>query len=229
ERHGFLICFDEVVTGMGRTGRWFAGNGTPATPDIIATAKGLGAGYAAIGAVLCADHVYEAVAKGSRRFTLGHTWDGAPLSCAVGLAVIDALRSEGLVDRVAERGVRLREELADALKGIPIVREVRGHGFLLGVSFVDPRDGESFLPPELRVAGRIDTTAFDNGLITLSTQPTRDGYAGDQTLFAPPFTSTDDELGEMVSRFAAAIARVAEEVESELGSRAASTTGGASA
>ena len=78
ERHGFLVCFDEVVTGVGRTGRWFAGAETACAPDIIATAKGLGAGYAAIGAVLCRDHVYEAIADGSRRFTLGHTWDGAP-------------------------------------------------------------------------------------------------------------------------------------------------------
>src|SRR5213078_1029821 len=114
--HGFLVCFDEVVTGMGRTGEWFAANATPLTPDLVATAKGLGAGYAAIGAVLCADHVYEAVAQGSRKFTLGHAWDGAPLPCAVGLAVFDALRSEGLVERVRERGPRLREELAAALK-----------------------------------------------------------------------------------------------------------------
>jgi adenosylmethionine-8-amino-7-oxononanoate aminotransferase len=216
ERHGFLICFDEVVTGMGRTGSWFAGDGALLVPDIIATAKGLGAGYAAIGAVLCRDHVYQAFARGSRRFTLGHTWDGAPLSCAVGLAVLDALRSEGLIDRVGERGPRFRDELAAALEGVPMVREVRGHGFLLGVSFVDPRDGDSFLPPELRVAGRIDTTAFESGLITLSTQPTRDGLAGDQTLFAPPFTTTDQELQEMVSRFADAVRRVADAVESEL-------------
>jgi adenosylmethionine-8-amino-7-oxononanoate aminotransferase len=216
DRHGFLICFDEIVTGMGRTGRWFAGEGTPVVPDIIATAKGLGAGYAAIGAVLCRDHVYEAVASGSRAFALGHTWDGAPLSCAVGLAVIDALRSEGLVERVRDRGPGLRDELSAALEGIPLIREVRGHGFLLGVSFVDPRDGESFLPPELRVAGKIDGAAFQRGLITLSTQPTRDGFAGDQTLFAPPFTTTDDELGEMVERFAGSVRQVAEEVESQL-------------
>jgi adenosylmethionine-8-amino-7-oxononanoate aminotransferase len=84
ERHGFLVCFDEIVTGVGRTGRWFAGAETACAPDIIATAKGLGAGYAAIGAVLVREHVFDAIARGSRRFTLGHTWDGAPLSCAVG-------------------------------------------------------------------------------------------------------------------------------------------------
>ena len=216
EQHGFLVCFDEVVTGVGRTGRWFAGAGTACVPDIIATAKGLGAGYAAIGAVLCREHVYEALARGSRRFTPGHTWDGAPLSCAVGLAVLEALRTEDLIERVGERGRRLRDELAGALEGIPMVREVRGHGYLLGVSFVDPRDGESFLPRELRVAGRIDDTALERALITLSTQPTSDGYAGDQSLFAPALTTTDDELAEMVSRFADAVRRVAEDVESEL-------------
>ncbi len=218
ERYGFLVCFDEVVTGVGRTGRWFAGEGTALVPDIIATAKGLGAGYGAIGAVLCREDVYRAFARGSRRFTLGHTWDGAPLPCAVGLAVLEVLRSEGLVERVRERGLRLREELAAALRGISLVGEVRGHGFLLGVEFIDPRDGESFLPPEIGLAGRIDAAAFEGGLITLSTQPTRDGYAGDQTLFAPPFTSTDDELGEMVSRFAQTVGHVAREVEHELAS-----------
>ena len=219
DRHGFLVCFDEIVTGVGRTGHWFAAETLPIVPDIIATAKGLGAGYAAIGAVLCRDHVYEAIAKGSRKFTLGHTWDGAPLPCAVGLAVVGALRKEGLVERVRERGLRLRDELANALEGVSFVREVRGHGFLLGIEYVDPRDRKSFLPPELRTAGRVDDVAFEQGLITYSTMPTRDGFAGDQTLFAPPFTSTDDELAEMVERYATTLKHVARELESKLEAR----------
>jgi adenosylmethionine-8-amino-7-oxononanoate aminotransferase len=104
------------------------------------------------------------------------------------------------------------------------VREVRGHGFLLGVEYVDPRDGESFLPPDLGVAGRIDRAAFDRNVIVLSTQPTRDGYAGDQTLFAPPFPTPDDDLAEMVSRFADAVHAVAGEVDAEL----SATVGGGS-
>src|SRR5262249_30362210 len=137
--------------------------------------------------------------------------------------------SEDLIRRVSDRGARLLEDLRASLGDVPIVREVRGHGFLLGVSFVDPRDGRSFLPPELRVGGRIDTAAFDRGLITLSTQPTRDGYAGDQTLFAPPFTSSDDELEEMVSRFGASVRSVADRVDAELASASApslTTAGG---
>jgi adenosylmethionine-8-amino-7-oxononanoate aminotransferase len=226
ERHGFLVLFDEVVTGVGRTGQWFAGAATACAPDIIATAKGLGAGYAAIGAVLVRDHMYEAVAQGSRRFPLGHTWDGAPLACAVGLAVLETMRSEGLVERVRDRGATLLEELRTALAGIPMVREVRGHGYLLGVSFVDPRDGDSFLPRELRVGAMIDDAAFERELIVLSTQPTRDGYAGDQTLFAPPFTTTDEELAEMVSRFADTVRHVAGEVERTLAAAPAPTGAG---
>ena len=216
ERHGFLICYDEVVTGLGRTGHWFAAEKLPLTPDIIATAKGLGAGYAAIGAVLCADHVYQAFANGTRKFTLGHTWDDAPLSCAVGLKVLDVLRNESLIERVRVKGPRLRDGLAAALDGIPLVREVRGHGFLLGVEYVDPRDGRSFLPPELGVARRVDLTAMDLGLIVYSTMPTRDGFAGDQTLFAPPFTTSDPELNEMVARFAETIRTVARSLEGQL-------------
>lgn len=219
ERYGFLICLDEVVTGVGRTGGWFAADQLPFTPDVIATAKGLGAGYAAIGAAICHQRVYEAVASGSRRFTLGHTWDGAPLPCAVGIAVIEALRSERLIERVAERGPRLRDELAATLEGVAMVREVRGHGFLLGVEYVDPRDGESFLPSELGIAGRIDDLALERGLVILSTQPTGDGYAGDQSLFAPAFTTPEEDLAEMVSRFAQVVREVADEVERELAGR----------
>lgn len=223
ERYGFLICLDEVVTGLGRTGSWFAADRLPFTPDIIATAKGLGAGYAAIGAAICHERVFEAVACGSRRFTLGHTWDGAPLPCAVGVAVIDALRRERLIEHVAQRGLRLRDALANALAGVAMVREVRGHGFLLGVEYVDPRDRESFLPPELGVAGRIDDLALEHGLVILSTQPTGDGYAADQSLFAPAFTASDEELAEMVRRFATVVGEVAERVDRELAGRGAAS------
>jgi adenosylmethionine-8-amino-7-oxononanoate aminotransferase len=213
EKHGFLIAFDEVVTGMGRTGDWFAASRLPFVPDILATAKGLGAGYAAIGATLCHERVYEVIASGSRQFPLGHTWNGAPLPCAVGIKVLETLRVEGLVEHVRDRGAKLRDQLEEALADVAMVREVRGHGYLLGVDYADPDDPAAFLDPELRVAARVDDACMENGLITLSTQPTRDGYAGDQSLFAPAFTATDAELDEMVERFAASIRSVAHRLE----------------
>jgi adenosylmethionine-8-amino-7-oxononanoate aminotransferase len=214
--HGFLICFDEVVTGMGRVGSWLAAHRLPIEPDIVTIGKGLGAGYAPLGAVLCRQHVYDAIDEGSREFDLGHTWDGAPLSTAVGHAVLDLLVERKLVERVAERGPALRDELAAALDGSSIVREVRGRGFLLGVELVDPRDGTSFLPDELDAASLVDDTALEHGLLVSSTHPQADGFAGDQTLIAPAFVSTDDELAEMVGRFAETMRDVERVIDARL-------------
>lgn len=225
ERHGFLVVFDEVVTGLGRTGSWFAFQQLPLVPDVVTTAKGLGAGYAPVGAVLCRAHVYDAVAAGSRAFDLGHTWDGAPLGTAVGLAVVDHLEQHRLVERVRERGPALRAELEEALVECPLVAEVRGRGFLLGIDYCDPRDGRSFLDPALGVARRIDREALRRGLVVYSTQPTADGWAGDQTLLAPAFVSSDEELRLLVERMVATVWHVAAEVERELGAVGAAAGG----
>ena len=216
QAHGFLICFDEVVTGIGRVGSWLAAHQLPIEPDIVAVGKGLGAGYAPLAGVLVREEVYEAIDRGSREFDLGHTWDGAPLPSAVGLAVLDQIDERGLVDRVRERGPALRDELASAIEGSGLVKEVRGRGFLLGVELVDPRDGVSFLPVELDAAGIVDDTAFEHGLLVTSTHPQADGFAGDQVLLAPAYTSTDAELAEMVERFAATMTEVERRVGAAL-------------
>jgi adenosylmethionine-8-amino-7-oxononanoate aminotransferase len=216
DEHGFLICFDEVVSGIGRVGTWLAADQLPIEPDIVSIGKGLGAGYAPLGAVLCRQHVYEAIDRGSREFDLGHTWDGAPLSSAVGLAVLDLLVERGLVERVHDRGPGLRNELETALEGSEIVREVRGRGFLLGVELVDPRDGQSFLPVELDAASLVDDTALEHGLLVTSTHPQVDGFAGDQTLLAPAYVSTDEELAEVVDRFRATMESVERSIKDSL-------------
>lgn len=223
--HGFLIVFDEVVTGMGRVGTWLAAHQMPIQPDIVSIGKGLGAGYAPLGGVLCGRHVYDAIDRGSREFDLGHTWDGAPLSSAVGLAVLDLLVERRLVEHVGERGPRLLEELAGALSGSEIVREVRGRGFLLGVELVDPRDGESFLPVDLDVAAIVDDTAFEHGLLVTSTHPQADGFAGDQTLLAPAYVATDDELAQIVEGFRDTIVAVERSVKDALAGSGAGRLG----
>jgi adenosylmethionine-8-amino-7-oxononanoate aminotransferase len=205
--HGFLVCFDEIVTGMGRTGSWFAYQQLSLEPDVVSGGKGLGAGYAPLAAVICGQHVYDAIAKGSREFEHGHTWDGAPLPCAVGLAVLDEFLERGLVERVRERGPSLRDELEAAVGALDTVREVRGRGFLLGIELVNPNDGSS-LPAELRSAELVDDVALEHGVLVTSTNSAPDGYTGHQTLLAPAFTSTDEELSEMVSRVGEAFADV---------------------
>jgi adenosylmethionine-8-amino-7-oxononanoate aminotransferase len=212
ERHGFLVCFDEVVTGMGRTGSWFAYRQLPIEPDLVTAGKGMGSGYFPLSGVLCRAHVYEAIAQGSREFEHGHTWDGAPLSCAVGLAALDYIDSHGLVERVRERGPALRDELEAAVGGLALVREVRGRGFLLGVELGDPRDGQSRLPPELDAAALVDRIALEHGLLVIASHAGADGYVGDQVLLCPAYTASDAELGEMVERLAATLREVEREV-----------------
>jgi adenosylmethionine-8-amino-7-oxononanoate aminotransferase len=166
--------------------------------------------------VFCRQEVYDAIDRGSREFDLGHTWDGAPVSSAVGLAVLDLLVEGHLVERVHDRGPRLRDEFEAALEGSEIVKEVRGRGFLLGVELVDPRDGESFLPVELDAASLVDDAAFERELLVTSTHPQADGFAGDQTLIAPAYTSSGNELGAMVDRFAATIEDVERAIKDAL-------------
>jgi adenosylmethionine-8-amino-7-oxononanoate aminotransferase len=134
----------------------------------------------------------------------------------VGLAVLDYIVRHKLVDRVRERGPRLLDQLKSALSGSPIVGEVRGRGFLLGVELVDPRDGKSFLPHELDAATLVDDAAFELGVLVSSTHSTPDGYAGDEVVLAPAYTSTDEELDEMVARFKATIDAVEKAVERKL-------------
>jgi adenosylmethionine-8-amino-7-oxononanoate aminotransferase len=216
DRCGFLVCFDEVVSGVGRAGSWFAGEQLPIEPDIVTTGKSLGAGHAPVAATLCSARVYEAIAAGSREFDLGHTWDGAPLPCAVGLAVVDEIDARGLIGRVAERGPALREDLEAALTGNEIVREVRGRGFLLGIDLVDPGDGESILPDELRAHEIVDDAALRHGVMVTSTHSNPDGYAGDQTTIAPAYVAGDEELAMLVERVAAALMDAEREIKQAL-------------
>jgi adenosylmethionine-8-amino-7-oxononanoate aminotransferase len=196
DRHGFLVVFDEVVTGFGRTGSWFAYHQIPLVPDIVTFGKTLGAGYAPLAGILCAEHVYEAVATGSREFEHGHTWDGAPLLCEVGLAVVAALENERLVERVSERGPALRDELEDAVGGLDLVREVRGRGFLLGIELRAP------------AAALVDEVSLDQGVLVLATHSGEDGFTGDHVLVAPAYNASEAELAEMLRRIAAALADV---------------------
>jgi adenosylmethionine-8-amino-7-oxononanoate aminotransferase len=119
------------------------------------------------------------------------------------------------VERVRDKGPRLRRALESALADCDLVREARGHGYLLGIDYVDPSDGASFLDPTLGVARRIDVEALARGLVVYSTQPTADGYAGDQTLIAPAFTSTEEELSLVVERMAETVRAVEQRVKSE--------------
>ena len=216
-RHGFLVCFDEVVTGVGRVGTRLAADGLGVAPDVVTLGKGLGAGYAPLAAAVCTDEVAEAIERGFPEFDWGHTWDGAPSSCAVGNAVLDEMASRDIFSSVARRGPELLGAVRAGVGSSPLVREVRGRGFLVGIELVDPRDGASILPDDVDAAAMMEAACWAEGLLVTSTHPNADGFTGDQTLLAPAFVMGDDEIAELADRLGRALRRVERQVAVALG------------
>jgi len=205
DRYEVLLIFDEVMCGMGRTGHFFAGDHDDVVPDIIAIAKGLGAGYQPIGAMLCSDRIYEAIRDGSGMFQHGHTYLGHPVACAAGLAVITAIHERGLLARVREMGGKLRQALDIRIGSHPHVGDIRGRGLFLGVELVEDRVTKQTFDPARGVHRRLKQAALKHGLICYPMGGTIDGKHGDHVLLAPPFIINEDEIDQLVSRLENAI------------------------
>ncbi|MGX9355171.1 aspartate aminotransferase family protein [Roseobacteraceae bacterium S113] len=208
DRYGILLILDEVMCGMGRTGSLFASTQYGVTPDICAIAKGLGAGYQPIGAMLCSDTIHDAVEAGSGFFQHGHTYLGHPVACAAALAVLERLIDDNVLARVPQAGEVLSKALHAQLAQHPNVGDIRGVGLFQAIEIVADRDSKAPFPSELKLHAKIKKAAFEAGLICYPMGGTLDGKTGDHVLFAPPFIATDDELEAVASRAAAALAAV---------------------
>jgi adenosylmethionine-8-amino-7-oxononanoate aminotransferase len=191
-KHGILLVADEVMTGMGRTGKPFASLHWGLEPDIILTGKGIASGYAPLGAVLVAPHVAEAYEKGTAAFMHGFTYQSHPVATAAGNAVFDYLETHKLFDRVAPAGETLRKSLS-ALENHPHVGQVRGLGLLQGVEFVKTKSTREPFPKEAGIAEKIRQAALEKDVLTYPSQGTVDGTRGDHVLLAPPFIITSQE------------------------------------
>ena len=205
DRYGVLLMLDEVMCGMGRTGELFACEADGVAPDILCIAKGLGAGYQPIGATLCTDKIYTAVAEGSGFFQHGHTYVGHPVACAAALAVVRKLLSQKLVQRSQVLGAQLQELLAQRLSTHPHIGDIRGRGLFVGIELVEDRATKRAFDPSRKLAASIKQAAFANGLICYPMPGTRDGRVGDHVLLAPPFIITRDQLSELVDKLARSI------------------------
>src|ERR1700683_2178115 len=189
QRHGILLLADEVMSGMGRTGKPFALEHWGVTPDMILVGKGIASGYAPLGAVIVAGHVAEAISSGSGTFLHGFTYNAHPVATAAGNAVLNYIERENLFARVRSAGIEMRAAL-EPLKKFSVVGDVRGMGLLWGVEFVrDAKTREPF-PADARIASRIQDDALEAGIMTYPIQGCVDGTRGDHILLAPPFTIT---------------------------------------
>ncbi|WP_375175481.1 aspartate aminotransferase family protein [Pseudooceanicola sp.] len=208
DKYGVLLILDEVMCGMGRTGTFFACEQDGVRPDIVTIAKGLGAGYQPIGAMLCSAEIYAAIEAGSGFFQHGHTYLGHPVACAAALAVVTKLTEGGLTGRSAEMGQYLAEALEAEFGQHPNVGDIRGKGMFRGLEFVAERESKAPFDPGRRVAARLKAAAMENGLICYPMNGTIDGQQGDHVLLAPPFVSTRDQIDELVGKLSASLAAV---------------------
>jgi adenosylmethionine-8-amino-7-oxononanoate aminotransferase len=191
-QHGILVIADEVMSGMGRTGKPFASSHWGLEPDIILTGKGIASGYAPLGAVLIAPHIVDAFEKGTATFMHGFTYQAHPVATAAGNAVFDYLEAHKLFDRVVPAGESLRKALAK-LETRAHVGQVRGLGLLQGVEFVKNKATREPFPKEAGIAEKIRQAALEKNVLVYPGQGTVDGTRGDHILLAPPFVIRPEE------------------------------------
>jgi len=189
---GILLIADEIMSGMGRTGKPFAIQHWNVEPDIILVGKGIAGGYAPLGAVLIARRIVDVFERGSGTFQHGFTYQAHPVAAAAGNAVLDYIETQNLFDRVQPAAELLRTELS-ALQSHPHVGEIRGLGLLLGIEFVQNKATRQPFPKEQNIADRIRQAALAENVLTYPTQGCVDGANGDHILLAPPFVVSQQE------------------------------------
>ncbi|MEM9522836.1 MAG: aspartate aminotransferase family protein [Pseudomonadota bacterium] len=208
DRHGVLLILDEIMCGMGRTGTLFACEQDGISPDICTIAKGLGAGYQPIGALLCTAEIFNAIRDGSGFFQHGHTYLGHPVAAAGALAVLERLIEDRVLQRVEPAGAKLRDALQAEFGQHPHVGDIRGRGLFLGLELVADRESKTPFDPADAVNARLKKAAFAEGLICYPMGGTVDGVRGDHVLLAPPFILQDEQIDELVSKLSCALTRV---------------------
>jgi adenosylmethionine-8-amino-7-oxononanoate aminotransferase len=208
DKYGVLLILDEVMCGMGRTGYLYACEHDETQPDIICIAKGLGAGYQPIGAMLCSSEIYAIIENGSGFFQHGHTYLGHPMAAAAANAVLDVLIDQNLLSDVRPKGDALENLLHSKFNQHPHIGDIRGRGLFRAIELVEDRDTKAPFDPELKIAAKIKKSAQNNGLLCYPMSGTIDGKLGDHVLLAPPFVISNNELDELVHKLSVTIDQV---------------------
>jgi len=221
-RHDVLLIADEVMSGVGRTGRFFGVDHYGVTPDIITLSKGISSGYYPLAAVIVTGRVFDVISQsGAGEFIHGFTYAGSPLGAAVGLEVLDILEEEHLVERAAGMGALLLERL-EVLRQFPMVGDVRGKGLLLGIELVADKETKAPFPVAGRVGASILAACLEEGLAVYPSSGSVGGLAGDNILIAPPYIITEAQIGELVEKLTRGIGRV-QQALADAGALAGST------
>ena len=206
--YGVLLILDEVMCGIGRTGHLFACEADEVTPDIVCIAKGLGAGYQPIGAMICSEEIYDVIKAGSGAFQHGHTYMGHPVATAASYAVVNKIIGQKMVSRCNHLGEILSDALHDRFEQHPYIGDIRGRGLLRGLEIVSDRMTKTPFDPKHGIAPKIKAAAFHAGLICYPMPGTRDGRLGDHILLAPPFVMQEHQVSEITDKLNEALQEV---------------------
>lgn len=209
-QYGVLLIHDEVMTGGGRTGRFFGADHWDVAPDLIAISKGFGGGYVPLGAMVARDDIVEAVMAGGG-FIHGFTYAGNPLACAAGLAVVEQIETQDLTGNAARMGELLATRLNGLMQRYPLIGDVRGKGLLMAFELMADRATKAPLPADLNAHARLVDIAYDNGLIIYSRR-TRGGSSGDHFLVCPPMIVDEAQLDDITERLDRALASYMAEI-----------------
>lgn len=207
-KYEVLLILDEVMCGMGRTGTLFSCEHDGVTADMITIAKGLGAGYQPIGAIMISGKIFEAVQKGSGFFQHGHTYMGHATACAAALAAQEFIEREDLLANVKKQGAALEKALKENFSSHPNVGDIRGRGLFWGVEFVKNKATKETFDPAEKVNVKIKSAAMEAGLMCYPMGGTIDGQSGDHAMFSPPFIITSSQLEEITEKFGKAVRKV---------------------
>lgn len=202
-KYGVLLIHDEVMTGGGRTGKFFGAEHWNVVPDLITISKGFGGGYVPLGAVIAREDIVEAVLD-SGGFIHGFTYAGNPLACAAGLAVLNEIDRQGMIENAASMGSLLKSRLSALMNRYPFIGDVRGKGLLLAFELVSDRITMNPLPPAMNAHSKLVDIAYENGLIIYSRR-TRGGYDGDHFLVCPPMIITPEGIEEIIEGLATSL------------------------
>lgn len=215
DEFGIFLIYDEVMSGVGRTGKFLAAEHWNINPDIIATAKGFGAGYVPLGAMTARQHIVDAVLDGGG-FQHGYTYAGNPIACAAGLAVINEIYAQGMMENTRMVGDILLDGLNRLKDQYPFIGDVRGKGLLTAFELVSDRETMEPLPAEANTHSRLVDIAYDLGLIIYSRR-TRDGLKGDHFLVCPPMIITEEQINHILTILDASLKMLADEMGLPLG------------
>ncbi|HBC3829926.1 TPA: aspartate aminotransferase family protein [Vibrio parahaemolyticus] len=210
DQYDVLLILDEVMCGVGRSGSFFAFEQEEAEPDLVCMAKGLGAGYQPIGAVVANDRVYQAIADGSGFFQHGHTFMAHPVACAAAVATIQTIFQDDLLTAVNRQSALLRNELTSVLAHLPYIGDIRGKGLFFGIELVADKESKSPLSKATLADKRIKQRAMENGLMCYPMGGTIDGVNGHHILLAPPFIIQSHHIDELVGKLSLTLKEVAE-------------------